>query len=265
MDGDLRQSDFTLTIKSNILRTKMTGKTYLSLPQYHKNSLIFKALLIILTFGLNAPVSAQNKNTDTIKILSPPSPVIIGSIIGNNGVHLQTIFLKTFNPSNRFGIFGLADMYGVYKTDEQVMRNQQMAQTQLTYRIVKGLNVSAGAFFETHSGFRPTAGLQYNLFAGDFHLLLAPRIDLSQTYNGEILGIVEYTPKIKNNWRLYSLVQCLYNQDLKNDIHSVSYVWGKLGVSYKNYRFGVGGNFYSLGPKKIKENNYGLFLGVLLF
>ncbi|MBS1783647.1 MAG: hypothetical protein JSS78_11315 [Bacteroidetes bacterium] len=107
--------------------------------------------------------------------------------------------------------------------------------------------------------------MQYNLFAGDFHLLLAPRIDLSQTYNGEILGIVEYTPKIINNWRLYSLVQSLYNQDLKNDMHSISYIWGRLGVSYKTYRLGVGANFNSFGPMRIKENNYGLFVGVLLF
>src|SRR5699024_12726361 len=62
------------------------------------------------------------------------------------------------SPTSRFGIFGIADLYGVYDPKEQPLKNQHMAQTQLTYRIVKGLNVSAGAFFEKHSGFRPTAG-----------------------------------------------------------------------------------------------------------
>lgn len=241
----------------------MTSEVKVSFFLFCNHQMFIKAIIITLLTGFIHSVFAQN--AESLKITPAASPIIISSIIGNNGVHLQTIFSKSFNPASRFGVFGIADLYGVYKTEEQPKRNQQMAQTQLTFRIVKGLNVSAGAFFETRSGFRPTAGLQYNLFASDFHLLLAPRIDLSQSYNGEILGIVEYTPKIKNKWRLYSLVQSLYNHDLKNDMHSVSYVWGKLGVSYKNYRFGVGGNFYSLGPGKIKENNYGLFAGVLLF
>lgn len=225
----------------------------------------FTLLVLIFCFGFTPSIFAQNKEVDTINTTPPPSPIVVGSVIGNHAVHIETIFSKTFNPASRFGVFVVGDLYGVYKTSEQPLRNQQMAQTQLTYQIVKNLNVSAGAFFETHYGFRPTVGLQYNLFAGDFHLLLAPRFDLSQTYNGEIMGFLEYTPKIKNDWRLYSRVQGLYNRDLKNDIHGISYIWGRLGVSYKNYRFGVGGNFYSLGPEKIKENNYGLFVGVLLF
>ena len=231
----------------------------------NQNRLIKTIFTLILLLCFQTSIWAQSSNEHE-KMNSPTlSPIIVESMIGNNGVNLQTVFSKTFTPESRFGIFGIGDLYGVYKTSEQAIRNQQMAQTHLTYRIVKGLNVSAGAFFESHSGFRPTLGLQYNLFMKDFHLLLAPRIDLSQTYNGEMLAIVEYTPTINGNWKFYTRAQGLYNQDFKNDIHSISYIWGRVGASYKNYRFGVGGNFYWLGPNKIKENNVGLFLGVLLF
>ncbi len=241
--------------------------------KYKKHKLIKKrkskfikrifVLLILICFQLN--IWAQN-NTEPVK-LNPQtvSPVIAETMIGVNGVNIQTIFSKTFTPKSRFGIFGIADLYGVYNTQEQAIRNQQMAQTHLTFRIVKGLNVSAGAFFENHSGFRPTFGLQYNLFVKDFHLLLAPRVDLNQTYNGEMLGIIEYMPQLNESWKFYTRLQGLYNQDFQNDIHSISYVWGRLGASYKNYRFGVGGNFYWLGPQKITESNVGLFMGVLLF
>lgn len=224
-----------------------------------------KVLVIVFLVCLQTTPRAQNGAEPGQRSTPPISPVIVESMIGNNGVNLQTIFLKTFTPSSRFGVFGIADLYGVYNTHEQAFRNQQMAQTHLTYRVAKGLNVSAGAFFENHSGFRPTVGLQYNLFANDFHLLLAPRLDLSQTYNGEILGLVEYTPQIKGDWKFYSRAQSLYNRDLKNGLPSVSYVWGRIGVSYKTYRFGVGGNFYWLGPQKMTENNIGLFMGALLF
>ncbi|OQY93972.1 MAG: hypothetical protein B6D37_09555 [Sphingobacteriales bacterium UTBCD1] len=222
-------------------------------------------LLFLIAVGFFNPALAQQRGEGHNEGNNPPSPVIVESLIGNTGVNLETVFSKKFTPGSRFGVFGIVDLYGVYKANEQSFKNENMSQTQLTYRIVKGLDVSAGAFFEKHLGFRPTAGLQYNLFAGDFHLLVAPRIDLSQTYNGELLGFVEYTPKISNDWRLYSRAEGLYNRDLKNDIHSISYVWGRLGVSYKTYRFGVGANFNSFGPTKMKENNYGLFAGVLLF
>lgn len=225
----------------------------------------FAVFATIICIGFVPSIFAQSIDADKVNRTPSLSPVVIGSVIGNNGVHLETFFSKSFNANSPFGVFGIMDLYGVYNTSEQPIQNQQMAQIQMTYRILEGLNVSAGAFFEIHSGFRPTVGLQYSLFAGDFHFLLAPRFDLSQTFNGEILGNLEYTPKIKNDWSVYSRVQGLYNRDLKNGIHSVSYVWGRLGASYKTYRFGVGGNFYSLGPQKIKENNYGLFVGVLLF
>lgn len=222
-------------------------------------------ILFLLAVGFLNPALAQQHDEGHKEGNNPPGPVIVESLIGNTGVNLETVFSKKFTPGSRFGVFGIVDLYGVYNTNEQSLKNENMSQTQLTFRIVKGLDVSAGAFFEKHSGFRPTAGLQYNLFAGDFHLLVAPRIDLSQTYNGELLGFVEYTPKIGNDWRLYSRAQGMYNRDLKNGLHSISYVWGRLGVTYKTYRFGVGANFNSYGPMKMKENNYGLFAGVLLF
>ncbi|MBS1783648.1 MAG: hypothetical protein JSS78_11320 [Bacteroidetes bacterium] len=127
------------------MRNKMTSEANISVFNFRNQLNYFKAIIIVLFTGFFSPVFAQN--SDTIKLTPPPSPIIISSVIGNNGVHLQTIFSKSFNPTSRFGVFGIVDLYGVYSPSEQPMRNQQMAQTQLTYRIVKGLNVSAGAFF----------------------------------------------------------------------------------------------------------------------
>lgn len=239
--------------------------TMISSIKENQNRLSKAIFTLIILLSLQTSIWAQSSNEHGEMNPSTVSPIIVESMIGNNGVNLQTIFSKAFSVKSRFGVFGIADAYGVYNPKEQAIKNQQMAQTHLTYRIVKGLNVSAGALFENHSGFRPTLGLQYNLFVKDFHLLLAPRVDLSQTYNGEMLTIVEYTPTLKGNWKLYTRAQGLYNQDFKNDIHSVSYVWGRIGASYKNYRFGVGGNYYRLGPRKITEKNIGIFLGALLF
>lgn len=228
----------------------------------------FKYILFIVSVILfQTAGKAQNQEDLPVDDNSEKmiSPIIIEAIIGNNGVNIESVFSKKFTPTSRFGVFGIVDLYGVYDTEMQGIKNQQMAQTQLTYEILKGLDVSAGAFFEINSGFRPTFGLQYNLFVRDFHVLLAPRIDLSQTYNGEIIGIFEYTPQIKDAWRAYSRIQGMYNWDFKNELHNVSYIRARLGASYKIYRFGFGANFNNLGPQKIREHNYGLFAEVLLF
>lgn len=222
-------------------------------------------MVLVLLVSTQTTTWAQNSAESGKMNPSSISPVMIESVVGNHGLNLQTIFSKNFAPSSRFGVFGIADLYGVYEAKEQPVRNQQMAQTHITFKIARGLNLSAGAFFENHSGFRPTVGLQYNLLIKDFHLLLAPRFDLSQTYNGELLGFVAYTPRITGDWKIYSRVQTMYNRDLKNDMHSISYLWARLGVSYRNYRFGAGGNWYWLGPHNTTEENLGLFLGVLLF
>ncbi len=192
-------------------------------------------------------------------------PINLETLFSDKGSLIGLNFSRAIAPGSRFGIFSIAEHYGTHKIEEQLLGNSYMAQTHLTYQLFKNFNITAGGMITQATGFRPIAGLQYNLKLSDFFILLSPRIDLNQSYSGEILGFVEYTPQFNGGWGLYSRFQGMYTHNLKNDYHDISYLRGRIGASYKNFRFGLGLNFTYYGPTKVRQDDIGLFLGLLLF
>lgn len=192
-------------------------------------------------------------------------PINIETLFSNKGSLIGTNFSKSFSPNSKFGIFSIAEHYGRHKVAEQITGNSYMAQTHLTYELFNNFKVTAGGMITQATGFRPIAGLQYNLKVKDFFILLAPRIDLNQSYSGEMLGFIEYTPQLSGAWSLYSRFQGMYTHNFKEEHHDISYLRGRLGLRYKTFSFGVGANFIYYGPDKVREDDIGLFLGVLLF
>lgn len=197
----------------------------------------------------------------------PPvtSPVNLEPFAGTRGMLIATNYSKPLAPASHFGIFAISEFYGVYQPEKQLRQDQFMGQAHLTYSLLRNFSISAGAITDQVDGFRPTAGLQYHVRYHDLFILFAPRIDLSQGHNGELFGFVEYTPALKGDWKLYSRVQGLYNRNLELDMHAFSYLRFRLGVNYRTFRFGAGANFSTYGPFKVHQDEYGVFLGALLF
>lgn len=220
----------------------------------------------LFLFLMFAPLLVMHNNTFASDNLPPQGPPInFESLVATQGAVFATNFSKSLVPNRRFGIFSIGEYYGNYKVADQGLKNRYMAQTHLTYNVVGNFNLTLGAMITHATGFRPTAGFQYNVRVKDFFFLVNPRVDLTQTYNGEFMGFVEFTPEINSQWRIYSRVQGLYNQNFKDSHHDFSYVKLRLGASYKQYRFGVGGDFSFFGPQKHNQNDLGLFLGILIF
>lgn len=214
---------------------------------------ILLALLFFKTFHL----SAQNNET--------VNPISVESFWGNRGALVEMTFHKPLKSQSKFGILSISEYYGTYNAKKQDDENQYMMQTHLTYNLFDNFDLVAGAITNNVDGLRPTAGFQYILPYKDFFFVAMPRIDLTQTHNAEILSLIEYTPSIHKKWSLYSRVEGLYNQDLKNNTHAISYLRLRLGTSYDIFRFGLGANFSSYGEDKFHENQFGAFIGALLF
>lgn len=68
----------------------MTSEAKVSSFLFRNHQMFIKAIIITLLTGFIHSVFAQN--TESLKITPAPSPIIISSVIGNNGVHLQSIF-----------------------------------------------------------------------------------------------------------------------------------------------------------------------------
>jgi hypothetical protein len=83
---------------------------------------------------------------------------------------------------------------------------------------------------------------------------------LSKNSNAEGFVMAEYKPEINENWKIYSRVQGLYAQNLNSGEHARSYLMLRLGLSYKDIRFGLGANWDAYGPEKQSKQNYGVFL-----
>lgn len=220
----------------------------------------FKTMLILVWCCTLHSVWAQ---TDTAEDTAA-SPISIESFFGSKGALVEMTFSKSFTPSSPFGILSISEYYGTYKADKQATDNQYMAQTYLTYRLHSNILLAAGAMMNNVDGLRPSVGVEYSLPGKDFFFLIMPRIDLTQTHNAEALSLIEYTPALKNQWSLYSRIEGLYNRDLQNKAHGISYLRLRLGLSYKIYRFGLGTNFAWYGPEKFNDNQVGIFAGILL-
>jgi len=224
-----------------------------------------KILLILLVLILRIVVFAQN-NVDTLINIKPnkTSPPIPSEVFaGNKGLMFQITVSKHFSPKSRFGFFHVTNFVGDYQSTNQ--NNQYMSQSWITADIWNGFSINSGVVMNYMTGFRPTFGLQYVFNNRNFFVVALPRFDLTQKYNFETLGLVEYKPKLNINWGLYTRFQVLYNRNTKPASHDRSYIWLRAGASYKNFQFGIGSNFDFYGPKKLYENSFGIFCRKELF
>lgn len=125
--------------------------------------------------------------------------------------------------------------------------------------------MNAGVSMNHYSGFRPTVGVQYLLATNSWVVLLLPRFDLSETYNVETFGLIEYKPRLTKQWGLYTRVQTLVNYATKVTVHERSHIYLRIGASYRNFQFGVGTNTDFYGSEKINETTLGGFLRTEIF
>lgn len=223
-----------------------------------KKITLIKGVFIILfsIIGRNATAQENPK----IPVVNPPINTEL--LFSNRGVAFQMIIDKKINSIPKLGFFSVTSLVGEWDNDQI---NDYMTQASLTYEIVKGLKVAGGFHVTPVKGMRPIAGLIYSKANPTWLFVANSRIDFSKDTNIEGMFLVEYKPKINDNWRFYSRIQALYEYSTVIDMQTRSYVMGRAGLSYKEITFGVGTNIDYYGPEKHNENSIGGFLSFLLF
>jgi len=201
---------------------------------------------------------AQEEKSE--KILNPP--VTIEVLTGDVGIASQMIINKSFRSVPRLGFFSVTNISSKWN---ETTSKDAMSQANITFEIVKGLRLFGGMHYTPTTGLRPTSALMYTLNYKSLLLSLGPRIDLSKNSNAEGFVMAEYKPEINENWKIYSRVQGLYAQNLNSGEHARGYLMLRLGLSYKDIRFGLGANWDAYGPEKQSKQNYGIFLAASLF
>lgn len=215
-------------------------------------------LVISLTCMLSLNSFAQQAPTNLI----PNPPVNMEMLVGDRGLSYQAIINKKFQSVPRLGVFSVMNFQTDWKSSEM---NDYMIQGNLTFNIIKGLDISSGFIWVPFQGIRPSAGIMYTYANREWLVVANPRVDLHKKTNGEILALVEYKPQLNEKLKLYTRAQALYTQNLPDDYHARSYVMLRAGVTFKDVTFGVGGNLDYYGPQKMRDHNIGGFVNFNLF
>lgn len=203
---------------------------------------------------------------DTIKTVRPSPPIPVELLIGNNRLGFQMSISKPFAPKSKFGYVFITTLANDYKTGMDAKKNMNMVTLiSARYMLAKGLHANAGYGINPSWGVRPFIGLIYVKVKGAFVFATIPSVYFSDSQYYEMMALIEYKPTIKNNWKLYTKLQGLYSYDFKNDEHDRSFVYARLGSTYKDLSFGFGYNSDVYAPIKRVKNNTGLFLRVTAF
>lgn len=190
---------------------------------------------------------------------SPSSaPIPVEMFFGSNRLVANITMNKRISGSDRLGLIVSSYIAAAYDNDNS--KNESMNVLLFSYDIYKGLGVIGGAALNSHWGFRPFAGGQYSYANKIIFAMLSSGFYLTETQSFEAKAIVQYMPRLKGNWSLYTKIDGLFSEAMDVMKHDRSALYGRLGLSYKAFGFGLAVDFDWYGPSAMSRENYGLFI-----
>jgi len=220
----------------------------------------FYSKILLVSTLMMYPFIVKAQDTSGKQVGNPP--VFMETFVGNRALAYQMIINKKLQTFPKLGFFSVTNCQPVWKEPKM---NDYMVQGNLTYRIIRGIDLSGGFIWNPIDGIRPSAGAILSYGNPQLLAVVNPRIDLTKKANFDVLTLLEYKPEINKVLSLYTRVQGLYTHNLGNDFHSRSYVMLRAGLTYKDISLGVAGNLDWYGPMKINKNNFGGFVAINLF
>lgn len=211
-------------------------------------------LLILFTVAFNIKDSgAQDK-----KINTGADVVSVEEMIGDKRQYLQLMVNKVFVEKKGIGFLSISAYAADYKSN---LNNNEFQSTALIYHhLFNGISVNSGASFTSFEGLKNFVGLQYVYQSKNVFLIYMPSYYFLNSSKISNLAVIDFKPSINENWSFYSRLQLHYNHDLKNGSHYRSYVYSRLGLTYKYFSFGLAHNYDRYRADKVIKNNYGVFL-----
>lgn len=213
-----------------------------------------------LALLLAVPAVAQTASEAPVVPAPHPAgaPLPVEVMAGDRQLILQTVVNKKFAPDSRFAFFNLTTFGADYHNEPA--KNNYLTSAALKFELLKHFSVFGGLNMNSTVGFRPTGGIDY-VFTSPVLLVVAEQsIDLTETHNLQSLALVECKPRLSERLAIYSRVQGLYNYNTEEKAHDLSYLYLRLGLSYKTAGFGLAANLSRFGPFEVLKENYGVFL-----
>jgi len=195
-------------------------------------------------------------------VLGQKAPLPVEVMAGNNRANLLIIINRSIDAAGKFNFFnvtvGAADYQNTPAETEMVINNS------ITYGLGKGFSAASGLQWHYKLGFVPTVGFQFLKASPDYLIVIFPTYNFRPGPALETVALAEYKPKLSDKIRLYTRLQGLIVQDIKNDVHARSGISLRAGLTFDKFTIGLGSNFDAYGPKKLEKSNHGLFFQMRL-
>src|SRR5690625_22894 len=189
-------------------------------------------------------------------------PVNVEFSIGNKGTNTEIFINKKLESFPRLGAFSATNLITNWGEGRPL---DIMHEAAITYQIFSGLDVATGYNYTDLNGVIGSAYLMYTHLGKKHLFVVVPRLDLKKRPDYELFSFIELTPKLNDEWRWYSRFQGLYVMSSQKNVHQRSYLSARLGFSYREFSFGLAGDWDYFGPTKEYFNNYGIFVSSDLF
>ncbi|MDW3195050.1 MAG: hypothetical protein R8G66_21940 [Cytophagales bacterium] len=185
-------------------------------------------------------------------------PILLELILGNNRYGMQTIINRSLPKSEKLSFFSVTALDTNYENDVGAI--DIINTSQVAYELYKGIGITGGLNANKVTGLSPTLGIRYVYASPKLVMVFTPDYIFTSDRNIAVFSLIEYHPELKEDLRLYSRVQGLYNHNLNSDAHQRSYLQLRLGIGIKDYNFGFATNLDYFGPEKIFAENFGIFI-----
>lgn len=196
----------------------------------------------------------------------------VETLIGNKQTHFISYWQKDIDSNGKFNFFSLSRFAIDHK--EKAYNNFSI-EGQMTYQVRNWLGLSAGGAYAGNN-FVPTVGLslRYANKKGDFYIQSFPTVNLDKIKSFNFFGIIGYTPKLSNNFGLFT--QLIFSTNLQLDKtqmmpnreilglftgHNQSNQLLRIGLDYKEkFQFGFGADFNQFYKNQGDFSNIGVFV-----
>lgn len=183
---------------------------------------------------------------------------------GDHYLHYQHSLGQQLKAESKFGWQHIATLIKQYNTNTEKggMPDELMNQAYLTFRLHSLLSLKGGLFYTNVGGYQPTIGIQFFLHRGDWVIVAAPRADLVKNRSYELFTMVEFSPTLTKNVKLYTRLQAMSN--VSKEGHNRSYQLARVGVDLKGFQIGAGVTLDEYGTNRKVHVNSGVFVRKML-
>lgn len=211
-------------------------------------------LLVLLVAALSTENSYAQDSTASFM----PQSISVEEMVGNKQQYFQILVNKVYVEEKKIGMLSISS----YAANEKFApgENEFQNTTLIYHHIFSGVSINSGTSFTSAEGLYNFVGLQYLYQSKSFSVIYMPGYYFINIHKISNLALLEFMPDLDENWSVYSRLQLHYNHNLENGKHFRSYVYSRLGLTYKYFSFGLAYNYDSYSADKNIKNNYGIFL-----